>query len=364
MGRRVAVRGAAALWAAMVVAASAPSPAAEPVALRVENLTVPPSSRPPVNVWVKNLTEAPYEGVLALSPPEGWQLSPAKCEVSLGPGELGRVPFTMIKGLNLAANAYGVAVVATGGGSTVTHKQTIAAATAPYFKPTIDGDPADWDQAVPVAWETAGRKTTVRTYWSRRQFAVLVEVDEEKLVRLGPTGAGQGRGGAFDAVQIAIAPRDAVTGTSEDDEAARFEFLLVAGGGQDAGEGEAAGRCFQLAAPGMKLAEAAKPRALGPLACDDAEVAVRRQGQTTYYECSLSFRPMREHLSPSEGREFRFSVLVHDPDGTGLRDLGTAAGLWPWQRNRLAWSRFEGDDPPEQPPFDGKLEWGMCSSVY
>jgi len=358
MGRRVVVRRTAALWAAMVVLASTLSPAAEPVALRVENVTVPPSSRPPVNVWVKNLTEAPYEGVLAVSPPEGWQLSPAKREVSLGPGDLGRASFAMLKGLNLAANAYGVEVVATGGGSTVTHKQTIAAATAPYFKPTIDGDPAEWDQAVPVAWETAECKTAVRTYWSRRQFAVLVEVEEEKLVRLGPDGAGQGRGGPFDAVQIAIAPRDAVTGTSEDDEAARFEFLLCAA------EGEGEGRCFQLAAPGMKLAEAAKPRALGPLACDDAELAVRRQGQTTYYECSLSFRPMRDHIRPSEGREFRFSVLIHDPDGTGLRDLGTAAGLWPWQRNRLAWSRFEGDDWPEQPPFDGKLEWGMCSSVY
>lgn len=357
MGCRVALRVTAVLWAALVVVAGGLSGAAEPVALRVENLTVPPSTGPLLNVQVKNLTRSPYEGTLSLAPPEGWQTTPASRDVALGSGELKRVPFTIVKGRNVAANAYPIEVTATGGGATVTHKRTIAVATAPYFKPTIDGDPADWDHAVPLTWETAGRKTVVRTYWSRRGFAVLVEVDEEELVPLGLAGAGQGRGGPFDAVQFALAPRDAVTGTSEDDEAARFEFLLVA-------DGDGAGRCFRLATPGMKLAEATKPRALGPLACDDAELAVRRRGQTTYYECSLPFRPMRDEIRPSEGREFCFSVLVHDPDGTGLRDLGAAAGLWPWQRNRLGWSRFEGDHWPEQPPFDGKLEWGMCSSVY
>jgi len=358
MGSR-AVLWVIAVWLSVVgVWADTSARAAEPVALRVENLTVPPSSRPPVNVRVKNVTEAAYEGVLAVSPPEGWQLSPAKRQVSLGAGELRRVPFTMVKGLSLAANAYEIEVVATNGGSMVTRKQTIAAATAPYFKPTIDGDPTEWDQAVPVAWKTAGQTTTVRTYWSRRQFAVLVEVEEEKLVPYGESAAEEDGAGDFDAVQIAIAPQGRVTGTSEADEAARFEFLLVAAGG----EGD--GRCFRLASPGMKLAEAAKARALGPLAYEDADLAVSRRGRTTCYECSLSFRPMRAHLRPSEGREFCFSVLVHDPDGTGLRDLGEAAGLWPSQRNPLAWSRFEGADWPERPPFDSKLEWGMCSSVY
>jgi hypothetical protein len=361
MGRRTLVRGTAALWAAMAVATGGRAAAEEPVALRVENLTVPPSTGPLLGVQVKNLTQSPYEGTLTLAPPEGWQLSPAEREVSLGPGERGRVPFTIVKGLNVAANAYPFTVTATGGEAAVVREQTVFVATAPFFKPTIDGDPAEWDHAVPVAWQTAGRKTTVRTYWSRRQFAVLVEVEEEKLVppALGGAGeAGQGRGAQFDAVQIAIAPGDAVTATSEDGEAARFEFLLAAGGN------DGAGRCFQLAAPGMKLADTANARALGPLAYDDADVAVRRQGQTTYYECSLPFRPMRDEIRPSEGREFRFSVLVHDPDGTGLRDLGAAAGLWPWQRTVWAWSRFEGAVWPEKPPFDSKVEWGMCSSLY
>ena len=52
------------------------------------------------------------------------------------------------------------------------------------------------------------------------------------------------------------------------------------------------------------------------------------------------------------------------PDGTSVRDWGQAAGLWPSQRNRLAWSRFPGDRFGDQPPFDNKTQWGMCSSKY
>jgi hypothetical protein len=348
------VAGMFAAWPAVFgMLSDMPTMAAEPIALRVENLTVPPSSGPLIGVQVKNLSEAPLTGTVSLTPPEGWQLSPAKRQIALKPGELGRVPFSIAKATNVAANAYPFTATATANGAIVEREQTVFAATAPYFKPTIDGDPSEWNHAVPVQWETEGRKTTVRTYWSRRQFAVLVEVDEAKVVPFLETNGSSG----FDAVQIAIAPQGAVTGSSPEDETTRFEFLVAAG---ESGEG----RCFQLAAPGMKLALAAKPRALVPLAYDDAEVAVRRQGDTTIYECSFSFRDMRDHLKPSEGREFCFSVLVHDPDGTGLRDLGTAANLWPWQRNPLGWSRFQGDARPETPPWDSKLKWGMCSSVY
>ena len=113
-----------------------------------------------------------------------------------------------------------------------------------------------------------------------------------------------------------------------------------------------------------KLDETKKTRGLEPLAYEDADIAVRRAGDVTYYECSLPFRPMRDDIRPSEGREFFMSVLVHDPDGTGVRDWGQAAGLWPSQRNRLAWSRFPGDQFGDQPPFDNKTQWGMCSSKY
>ena len=159
-------------------------------------------------------------------------------------------------------------------------------------------------------------------------------------------------------MQLAVSPEGAITGTSEDEEATRFEFLLVA-----TSEGTG-GRCFLLAKPGMKLAEAAKVRRLEPLEYEDADVAVARRDGITYYECSVPFRLMRKAIRPTEGREFSLSVLVHDPDGTGIRDWGQTAGLWPSQRNRLAWSRWEGAKWGQNPPFDNKLQWGMCTSKY
>ena len=52
--------------------------------------------------------------------------------------------------------------------------------------------------------------------------------------------------------------------------------------------------------------------------CDDARLFVRRDAGVTYYECALPLTAMREHISPGEGREFCFALLVHDPDGTGF----------------------------------------------
>ncbi len=324
--------------------------AGEPVGLRAESFLVPPSTGPLVSVDVKNLQDVPYQGKIGMKGPEGWKITPEYREVSLKPGEVARVTFAVEEGRNTPGNRYPVEVSATGGGRTVTRRQDVVVASAPYFKPAIDGNVKDWKDAIPVTFETGGKKTTISTYWNRRQFAILVAVEEDRLVR-----ADQAQ--VFDAVQLAVSPADAATGTSPNDEAERFEFLFLAGEGGK-------GKCFQLAAPGMKLAEAAKPRSLGTFAYEDADVAVSRKDGVTYYECAIPFRPMRDRIRPSEGREFRLSVLVHDPDGTGIRDWGQAAGLWPCQRNPLAWSKWKGARWGEKPPFDNKVEWGLCSSQY
>jgi len=325
---------------------------AEPVAIHIESFTVAPSSQPLAQVVVKNLQEVPYEGSIVLAGPEGWRIAPASRRITLAPGGSERVPFDVQKGVTVAANRYAMTARAEGGGATVVHRQEVACTSAPYFKPTIDGDPADWADAIPVTFDTAGRKTVVSTFWNSRRLSLLVAVEEERLVGLAAEGTPP------DAVQLAVSPKGAVTAATPDGQASRFEFLVVAAG--DSG----AGKCFQLAAPGTPLAETQEPRALGPLVCDDAEVAVSRAGHTTFYEIALPFRPMRDHIRPSEGREFCLSVLVHDPDGTGVRDWGRAAGLWPWQRNALAWSRWPGAQWGDHPPFDNKTPWGMCSSKY
>ena len=337
----------------MMIAASR-AWAADPVALRAENFTVPPSTQPLAFVAIQNLLSGPYRGTVTLKGPEGWRIVPPQREVSIAPGVVQRVPFTIERGTNLEANAYPLEVTATGGGTTVVRKQNVVCASAPFFKPTIDGDPGQWKDALPVTFATRNKKTVISTYWNRQQFCLLVAVEEDKLIgyQENPGAAG------FDAVQVAVAPQGSKTGTSADDAATRYEFVLVWTG---SGTG---GKCFRLAEPGVKLAETQQERKLEPLGYDKAAVAVRRKDGITYYECAIPFAPMRGEIRPSEGREFCLSVLVHDPDGTGIRDWGEAAGLWPSQRNRLAWSRWQGAVWGNEPPLDNKLEWGLCASKY
>lgn len=324
------------------------------VTLWVEPVTVPPSAQPPMNVQVKNVTRGSYEGMLGMKTPEGWQIAPAQRPVSLQPGETKRVAFNVEKRLTLQNNSYAVEVVAVGGGSTVVRKQDVFCASAPYFKPVIDGDPGDWKEAIPIAFTTAGKKTTLSTFWNRQKFSLLVAVEEDRLVPYRDPLPGTG----CDAIQLAVSAQDSLGSSSPDDTAGRFEFLLVA-----AGEG-GQGKCFRLAQPATKLSVAAQPRPLAPLEYAEAQVAVTRKGGVTFYECALPFAPMRDRIRPSEGREFFLSVLVHDPDGTGIRDLGEAAGLGPERRNARAWSRWRGAHWPSQPPCDNQIPWGLCTSKY
>lgn len=323
----------------------------EPVAIRVASLTVTPASQPLIHVAIKNMQATPYEGTVSLRVPQDWRLAVSQQPIILASGQTQRLSFEVKRGVNVEANSYPVQVVAAAAGTSITRKQNVVCASAPYYEPKIDGDPSEWKDAIPVAFATGGKKTVISTYWNRRQFSLLVLVEEDKLI-------GYRQEGPFDAVQVAIAPQGAKTGTSPDQDAVRYEFLFVwMGTATDA-------KAYILIEPGTKLAEATKPRPLAPLAFADAQVAVSRTGKLTCYECAIPFRLMRARIRPSEGREFYLSVCVHDPDGTGVRDWGEAAGLWPCQRNRLAWCRWAGDSWGDQPPFDSKLEWGLCSSKY
>ena len=324
-----------------------------PVALQVGSFMVAPAHMPPVIVSVKNLGTTAYDGTIRVKLPDSWKYAPAEQPISLSPGATGKVRFNIKEARTTEDNSYPVEVAATGAGTTVTHRQDVVCTSAPYFKPDIDGRLEDWKDAIPAAFTAGGKSTVISTYWNRRQFSILVAVEEEKLV---PLKAGS-PAKSFDAVQLALSPQKTVTGAKEDDEATRYEFLLVS-----TGEGTD-GKCFQLAEPGVKLSEGQTERPLAELRFEKAKIALSRKDGVTYYECQIPFRSLSA-IKASEGREFFLSVLVHDPDGTGVRDWGQAAGLWPSQRNRLAWSRFTGAQFGDQPPFDNKTQWGMCSSKY
>lgn len=323
---------------------------AEWLMLRAESLTVLPHSQPLLSVRVRNARDVAYRGRVSLQVPDSWRITPEAHDVQLAPREEQQLVFSVLGGAEQAANCYIVSIIERGDSGEITRHQQLSVASAPFFRPTIDGDPADWQDAIPVRFTVQDREVTIGTYWNRRAFCVLIAVAEDRLVR--PCEAPQ-----FDAVQLAISPQGTATGELPTDPATRFEYLLVAGPG-------GAGTCYQLITPGTPLSVAAEPRKLEPLLYPDAEVAVCHRDGVTYYECALPFAPMRETIRPGEGREFQFSVLVHDPDGTGIRDWGEAAGLWETQRPPLAWSRWIGAQFGSRPPLDCRTRWGMCSSRY
>ena len=168
-----------------------------PVALRIESFVVAPSHTPSAVVVVVNHGRAAYQGMLKLAVPYGWQLAPTEQEVSLGPGEAKRVRFLVRRGTITESNCYPLEASMTGAGVTVTRRQDVVTASAPYFKPTVDGRTDDWDDAIPVTWTTGGKKTVVSTYWNRRRFSLLVAVEEDRLIGFRDDAGSDG----FDAVQ-------------------------------------------------------------------------------------------------------------------------------------------------------------------
>ncbi len=338
------VRTAAALAALFVAGAAGAAP---PVDIRIENLTVLPSTGPLAQVLLRNPGKSELTGSLEAVFPAGFKLGASTKDFTLKPGGTQRIAFAIEKGRDDPANAYPVEVRARIGDRTVRAARTVVVATAPYFKPAIDGSDAPWTGAVPATFVSGGRKTTVRMLWSRRQFSMQVEVEEDALKP--PDGAAP-----FDAVQFALAPGDAGTPDRAEAEDRRYEYLLTATDG-------GTGACYTLCTPGQPLAVARKSRPLAGRETPDAKVHVWRADGRTRYAVAIPFKPM-SLIRPEPGREFCFSILVHDPDGTGLRDWGEAAGLWPDRRNPLAWCDWPGATWPERPPFDNKIEWGFCSS--
>lgn len=313
----------------------------EPVALRAENLVVNPSTGPVCYVTVKNLLARQWEGVLKVKFPEGWKVDATQKEVSVEAGRTERVPFSIEEATDLAANVYPFELTAEGTGGKVTRSQHVVCASAPYLKAEVDGETSEWKNSIPIAFDTKGKKTVVRTHWTKRYFYILVEVEEDEFT-------------ASDAVQFAFAPRGA---KDAGDKSARWEYLATA-------DGEGEGVCRVLLSPGdaMEIVKEARQPGNLPEAGKSA-VAVKRNGRVTCWEISVSLRSMRP-LRPTPGREFCFSVIVHDPGGTGLRDTGSAVGLPRSRRNHGAWCKWQGAKWPEKPPFDGKIEWGFCSSIH
>lgn len=307
-----------------------------PLLVRAQNFLVNPSTGPVTHVQVKNQRAGDFTGALKVTFPAGWRVAPSGHTVSLKPGEAKKYAFTIEKGADLASNGYPVRIQVTGNGVNLDLEQRVVCASAPYFKPTIDGNLEEWKDAIPITWSTSGKKTVVRTYWNNKLFSLAVEVEEDRLIGLKGASVASG----LDAIQFAIAAADGDK---------RHEFLAAS-----TDERGTAGKCFVLNEHKLSLAE----REL-----KEAKVAIGREGGITRYELSLPMKLLRE-IRPTPGREFCFSLLVHDPDGTGLRDLGEVMNLWPEHRVPGGWYSWDYVQWKGRVPFFSRIEFGFCSSIH
>lgn len=267
--------------------------------LRVDPLTVTPSTGPAARLVVKNRGTVPLTGRVEAAFPEGWRVEPAAFDVTLAAGETRPLALTIKQARDRADNQYPVTLRWSAGGKRGTQDQTVVCASAPFFKPKIDGNLADWADAIPIALSAAG-----------------------------------------------------ATGSS------RHEFLLAATAGFFAKP-----HCYRLFKPGDDPATGPQHRDLKPLRLKEAEVAVRRKGGVTRYEAAIPWSLMPE-IKAEAGREFQFSLLVHDPDGTGLRDFGAALGRWPEDRRPDGWCSWDGATWGDKVPFDSLAQFGFCSSIH
>lgn len=303
-----------------------------PFQVRMENFTVTPSTGPVVNVEIRNRSEQNMEAAVKVRWPDGWKGAPEEQKVTLPPGETAKAAFTIEKAIDVAANRYPVTIEASAGDHFVTRSQQVVCATAPYLKPQLDGRLDDWRDAAPITFTTGGRATTVMTCWNRKQFWLAVRAEQ--------MNAG--------AVQFSLAP-----GAAEHPE--RFEFVVVAP------EKDGPAKCCQLMQPGDDPAIAEQLRPLAGLESDAVEARATRDGTTMCFEITAPVNAI-PGLRPTPGRTFRFSLLVHTPDG--LRDLGAVMNLWEDRPAPRSWSRWEGAAFGATPPSDGGAEFGFSSSIH
>ncbi|HJM65288.1 MAG: hypothetical protein CMN05_14905 [Roseibacillus sp.] len=320
-----------------------------PIHVRVQNFTVNPSSGPVANIKVTNLHEGSFVGRLRATFPEGWTTTQKEHVFNLKSGETKTLPFAIEKARDIDENRYVVKVTVESGQKSWNLSQKVFCASAPYFKPVIDGNLDEWKDSIPMTFGTKGRQTIVRGYWNRRNLCLAVEVEEKALQ---PISGGK----VSDAVQFSLADLDAVTPMKLDGLSQRNEVLVVP-------EGNDRGSCYTLIKPGesMKFTQIVRP--LASLRIEKASVAVRRKEGRTAYELSIPFKSIPP-IRGVAGREICFSLLVHDSEGAGVRDLGSVMNLPGTVRSSLAWSRFSGMADHKITPYDNKIEFGFCSSIH
>ena len=302
--------------------------------VRCHSFLVNPSTGPVAEITVT--AGDAWSGTLTVTPPEGWTLDPHTHTLDLQAGETKCLPYRIIRAREVTANTYPF-TLALSEGDTVT--QLVRTASAPFYRPKIDGRLDEWKDAIPLRFGDPGAQTTLRTYWDNTAFYLAVEVEQKAIA----SSDKKRQDGRFDAIQLYIAPKGATT--------KRHEFLI-----EPVSRSRAI--CKRLASPdGTTHTNGTEEKR--------ATVAIRHSnGGVTAYEIALPL-VLLDGIRVDAGREFCFSMLVHDPSGVGLRDLGTIMNRPEANRTPTpaCWVQWDGGSWGT-PVFDGGVEFGFCSSIH
>lgn len=267
--------------------------------VRVRNFTVNPSTGPLGEVAV-------YDGQVdqvTLTPPEGWVIEPQVLDTSSG-----RAPFRIVKAREVPGNAY---VFKVNG-----QPQTVSVASAPYGKLKIDGrEEKMWADGIPLSWKTNGKNTILRMFWNEDTVYVAIEAE-----------------GELKGAQLFFGAR------RKDGPEIRHELVLPV-----------KGKCILLDGSSAE-------------ATDAVEVDSRTRKGQTILEAAIPVE-LLQGIRFDAGREFYFSMLVHDADGT-VRDLGERMNRPESARKAGFWRVWSEADCSGKSVFDGWSGFGCCSSIH
>lgn len=268
--------------------------------VKVRNFTVNPSTGPLGAVDVTG----DFKGAVTLTPPAGWVLEPSTVQV-----EGANAPFRVVKATENPENRYTFKVEA--GGKTET--QAVSVASAPYGKLVVDASPDPlWKDGIPLEWQTAGKKTTLRMFWNEDNLYLAVELD-----------------GGLKSLQYG------------------FGFIKKNGTKiYHEFETDALGKTHHLSLEDGKIVKR-------PLSAKS--VTLTDTGKT---RCEIEL-PVEaiEGIRFDAGREFYFSMIVQDTDGT-IRDLGERMNRPASTKRKDAWLGVQKE------LFDAWSIFGCCSSIH
>jgi hypothetical protein len=268
--------------------------------VKVRNFTVNPSTGPLGAVDVTG----DFNGTVTLTPPGGWVLEPCRVKV-----EGASAPFRVVKASENPQNSYLFTVEA--GGRVET--QAVSVASAPYGKLVVDASPDPlWKDAIPLEWQTAGKKTILRMFWNEDNLYLAVELEGGlKSLHYG-----------FGFIKK--------NGTK-----IYHEF-----------ETDAQGKTEHLTLEEGKVVR--KPVSAKSLSLSDKG--------TTICEIELPMEAV-EGIRFDAGREFYFSLIVTDSEGK-IRDLGERMNRTASTMRKDAWIGVQAE------LYDAWSIFGCCSSIH